>query len=186
MHLSDHMTHGNDIEPLPNELAASFDQFDAGDLLISYASTNLVFVLDPDSLEVKWWRMGIADYQHDPDWEEDGYIRIFNNQLRHKVHGEDFSEIVSIDPVTYESEIIFSGEKTEFTSGCCGRHQVTEYDSRIMTSARQGWALEVDGAGEIVFSYINTYDSEAGKALFLSNALRYPAEYFDGKPWEDC
>ena len=57
------MTHGNDIDPLPAALAPDFPQFAPDDLVISYATTNLLFVLDPESLKVKWWRVGITDYQ---------------------------------------------------------------------------------------------------------------------------
>jgi len=183
---SGHMTHGNDIEPLTEKLAASFDQFEVGDLLISYAPINLVFVLDPDTLKIKWWRVGITDFPHDPDWEADGRITIFNNLLRDMIHGKEFSEIVSIDPKTYKSEIIFSGEKIQFKSGYNGRHQLTEYGTRIITSSAQGWAFEIDDKGEIVFSFINSFSEEENLSLFLSNALHYPAEYFEGKPWEDC
>jgi len=186
MSVTDHMTHGNDIEALTEEFAASFEQFEVGDLLISYASTNLVFILDPDTLEVKWWRVGIVDYQHDPDWEADGRISIFNNQTRHRMHGEKFSEIVSIDPKTYESEVTYSGEKVNFKSMYNGRHQLTKYDTRMITSSNQGWAFEIDNTGEIIFSFINTYNKAENKSLFLSKALRYPTDYFEGIPWEGC
>jgi len=183
---SDHLTHGNDIEPLTEELAAGFEQFEVGDLLISYATNNLVFILDPDTLEVKWWRVGVGDFQHDPDWEPDGHISLFNNQARLAVHGAKFSEIVSIDPKTYESRVIYSGEDNHFMSGWNGSHQLTRYGTRMITSSAQGWAFEVDEAGDTVFSFINLYDHKGNKTLFISDALRLPLDYFEGKPWEDC
>lgn len=181
-----HMTHGNDIEPLTEEFAASFKQFEVGDLLISYASINLVFILDPDTLEVKWWRVGITDYPHDPDWEVDGRITIFNNQTRDMIHGEKFSEIVSINPRDYKSKVIYSGEKNHFRSAYNGRHQLTEHGTRMITSSLQGWAFEVDESGKTVFSFINTYNKKDKNSLFLSNALHFPVDYFEGKPWEKC
>jgi hypothetical protein len=102
------------------------------------------------------------------------------------MHGEKFSEIVSIDPITYESEVVYSGEKNRFKSMYNGRHQLTKYDTRVITSSNQGWAFEVDKTGETIFSFINTYNKKDNKTLFLSKALRYPTEYFEGKPWEDC
>jgi hypothetical protein len=186
MAVSDHMTHGNDIAVLTEEYAVNFEQFEAGDLLISYASTNLLFVLDPDSLKVKWWRIGLGDYQHDPDWELDGRITIFNNQRRGPMYGQKFSKIMSIDPNTYEGKIIYSGEKVHFKSGIAGRQQLTKYNTRMITSSSQGWAFEVDKSGKIVFSFINTVKKENNSSLFLSNALRLSPEYFEGKPWEDC
>lgn len=35
-------------------VAAGFPGLEPGDLELSYASTNLVFIVDPDTLEVKW------------------------------------------------------------------------------------------------------------------------------------
>jgi hypothetical protein len=183
---SANMTHGNDIEPLTEELAENFEQFEEGDLLVNYASINLIFILDPETLEVKWWRVGAADFPHDPDWEADGRITIFNNLARFMIHEKRFSEIVSIDPKTYKSEVIYSGEKEYFSSRYNGRHQLTGYNTRIITSAAQGWAFEIDESGDTVFSFINTYSEEKNESLFLSNALRYTSEYFEGKPWEIC
>jgi len=183
---SGHMTHGNDIDPLTEDMAAHFEQFEVGDLLVNYASTNLVFVLDPDTLEIKWWRVGIVDFPHDPDWEADGRITIFNNQTRDLMHKKKYSEIVSIDPRTFESEIIYSGEKTGFRSKINGRHQLTDFHTRMITSSDQGWVFEIDENGEVIFSFVNVYSGEENKSLFLSNALRVPADYFQGKPWEDC
>jgi hypothetical protein len=60
--------HSNSIDPLPRALLKDFPQVEHGDVLVSYHTTNLLFIVDPDTLEIKWWRVGPWDRQHDPDW----------------------------------------------------------------------------------------------------------------------
>jgi len=182
--VSGNMSHGNDISPLPANLAPNFEQFEAGDLLISYAATNLLFVLDPDSLEIKWWRVGLADGQHDPDWRKNGRISIYDNEFRGGP--EKYSQIVSVDPETYESKVVFDGEKIKFKSLANGMHQRTVYGTRMITSAFQGWAFEVDDTGKVVFSFINVFDGKGRKSLHLSDAYHLPPDFFSGKPWKKC
>jgi len=177
------MTHGNDIEPLPAHLSDAFPMFNPGDLIISYATTNLIFVLDPKTLKIKWWRVGISSYQHDPDWEPNGEIAIFNNNLRVKKYGN----IVSINPVTYKSKILLDGKPPlNFTPGINGRHQLTPFGTRMVTSAQQGWAFEMDENGKIVFSFLNNTNFEEKKSLHLSEAWRFNNDYFERPFWEDC
>ena len=176
------MTHGNDIDPLNEELARLFPQFKPGDILVSYATTNLVFVLDPESLKVKWWRVGATDFQHDPDWEQDGSIVVFSNNKRTR----KFSDIVSINPATYRHEILLKGRKYNFTPGINGMHQKTSYGTRMITSAQQGWAFEVNDRGRLVFSFVNVVDREAGESLHLADALRVEESYFETPFWDAC
>lgn len=178
-----HMSHGNDVEPLPAALASSFPSFEPGDLLVSNATTNLIFVLDPHTLEVKWWRMGVSDLQHDPDWEPDGTISIFSNNTR---ISKPFSDIVSIDPASMKHHVILDGTSLAFKSNFNGRQQLTEFNTTLVTSSQQGWAFEIDSEGEIVFSFVNAIDSKAKKAMHLSESTRYPEDYFDSRFWETC
>jgi hypothetical protein len=176
------MTHGNDIEPLSADLAASFPAFAPGDLLISYATTNLVFVLDPTTLKVKWWRVGITDFQHDPDWEPGGDIVIFSNNWRSRA----YSDIVAIDPTDSQHRIIVSGKQYNFRKGINGNHQRTAYNTRMITSAQQGWTFEVDDAGNRVFSFVNNVDSDTREAMHLSESWRFEESYFQSPFWETC
>lgn len=175
--------HGNDIDPLPRHLAPEFPNFEPGDLLVSFRTINLVFVLDPDTLEIKWWRVGAWDRQHDPDWNRGGYFSVFSNNERGV--GEH-SNIVAIDPGSYEHRILIDGSKFDFYSGINGMHQITDRGTILVTSSTQGRVFEVDQKGEIVFEFLNVYDAESAKTLRLSNARYLPTDYFDFEEHPTC
>jgi arylsulfotransferase ASST len=59
--------------------------FEAGDLLISLRTIDLVAVVDPDDYRVKWWSNGPWIGQHDPDFASDGTISVYNNTGRGRV-----------------------------------------------------------------------------------------------------
>ena len=178
--------HKNDLEPLPSEMAAAFPQFEPGDLLITHRSTNLIFVMDPDDLKVKWWRSGIVRRPHDADWQPDGTISIYDNNMREPVEGNDgamddlnvtrYSKIVSIDPKTYESWVAYDGARDNFYSGARGMHQVLPNGNILITSPHQGRIIEVDSKGDTVFEFLNTYDDK--EMLILSEVRWLPEDYF--------
>lgn len=176
-------SHGNDIEPLPSSLADVFPGFRAGDLLLSYRTQNLVFVLDPETYEVKWWRIGAWDRQHDPDWEPDGRIYVFSNN---QISGRSASDIVAIRPSTFEQEIVVDGSRYAFHSSINGTHQLSPFGTRMITSSTQGFAFEVDASGRPVFVFINAYDREQATALHLSEAMRLDTNYFASEFWKSC
>ncbi len=170
-----HAVHGNDIDPLPKHLVAEFPQFARGDLLVSYHTTNLVFVLDPNTLKIKWWRIGPWDRQHDPDWNLGGYISVFSNNVRGV--GEH-SNIIAIDPRTLKSEILVAGSKYELFSLVNGMHEVTSAGTTLVTSTTQGRIFEVNGDGKVVFDFINLFNADANQTLNVSNARYLGPEFF--------
>ena len=180
---ADDVSHGNDIDPLSPKLAASFDAFDVGDLLLSYRTQNLVFVIDPDTLDVKWWRIGAWGRQHDADWEPDGSISVFGNNVG---SSREFSDIVSIDPETFVHRTILDGEKYGFYSSTNGEQQRSPYGTRMIASTTQGWAFEVDKNNQLVFSFINLYDETSETSLNVSKAVRLNENYFDNEFWKTC
>ncbi len=168
--------HVNDIDPLPRQLAELYPQFNTGDLLISLRSPNLVFVLDPESLKVKWWRQGLTRRQHDPDWSSKGTITIFNNNMH-----RDYSNIMEINPVTYQHHVIVDGKKYNFYTWWRGKHQMLPNDGFLITSTDQGRAFELDADGEITFEIINSY-KKGKEYLAISEARFLPRSYFTALP----
>ena len=76
------MFHPNDLEVLQPEMADVFDQFEAGDLLLSFRNLDLVMVVDRDSLAITWWSHGPWRRQHDPDFLADGRISLSTTTTR--------------------------------------------------------------------------------------------------------
>ena len=185
----DDISHGNDIEPLPEALASLFPGFAPGDLLVSFRTQNLVFVLDPETLKVKWWRIGAWDRQHDPDWEVDGRIGVYSNNAATAFRsgdGDQYSDIVAIDPVTMDYSVILRGDDYGFFSAVNGDHQRTAFGTRMVTSTTQGWAFEVDQDGKIVSAFLNVYDAQEEQSLNISEAHHLPLDYFETEFWKTC
>ncbi len=165
--------HPNDVEPLLPEMADAFPQFEAGDLLISLRSINLIYVADPKTLKIKWWRMGSWRRQHDPDWQPDGTITVYDNNMHRGV-----SRIVQIDPKDYSTRILFDGRRENFYTWMRGKHQVLENGNILITSPQQGRVFEVTPGGEVVFEFLNVYNQETHEMLLVSEAVYLPEDFF--------
>jgi hypothetical protein len=168
--------HINDIDPLPMELEKYYSGFKAGDLLVSFRSCNLIFVVDQNTLAVKWWRQGLTRRQHDPDWNDHGSITIFNNNMHRK-----YSHIVELYPLTQKSRLLVDGAKYNFYTWQQGKHQFLPNNGVLITSPQQGRVFEVDASGNITFEFLNTYSEEKGM-LMLSEARFLPLDFFGDLP----
>ncbi|WP_282608357.1 arylsulfotransferase family protein [Pelagibius sp. Alg239-R121] len=175
--------HGNDIEALTAAMLPAFPGFEKGDLLLSFRTTNLVFVLDPDSLKIKWWRVGPWDRQHDPDWNPDGTISVFSNNERGV---GKYSNIISINPQTYEFQTLVDGSNYDFRSSFNGMHQITDRGSVLISSGLQGRLFEVDRNGEVIFDFVNSYSWEHQRALRVSEARYLERDFFSFEGFPTC
>jgi hypothetical protein len=174
--------HSNDIEALPRGLERYYPQFRAGDLLVSVRQPDLIFVMDPQNLKVKWWRQGLARRPHDPDWNDDGTITIFNNNSQ-RVH----SNILELDPKTMDYDIAVDGKEYQFYTQIRGKHQRISDGRYLITSSNQGRVFEVGPKGDVTFEFLNLYDDktqEEGKSelLVVSEAVFLPIDYFKELP----
>ncbi len=170
--------HLNDVDPLPPALAPAFPQFEVGDLLVSMRELNLVFILDPATKRIRWWRVGAWQRQHDPDWLPDGRIAVFDNRMRRGT-----SRIVAIDPRTYAVSTLVDGAKTRFFTAARGMQQVLPTGGVLVASANQGRVFETDEKGRIVLDIINSVSSDAGATWFMSQAIWFPADALNPAAW---
>lgn len=166
--------HLNDVEPLPRDLADRFPMFAPGDLLISARETNLLFVLDPNTLAIKWWIIGATIRQHDPDWLSNGRVSVFNNRM-----ARDYSEIVEIDPSTFARTVTVDGRKIDFYSRVRGKQQSIPGGGWLITSAQQGRTVEVSSGGEVALEFYSVLRDEGPLFGLMSEAVFLPEEAID-------
>ena len=171
--------HPNDAEPLPEAYAEAFPQFEVGDLLVSLRSLNLIFIFSPKDLKIKWWKSGAWRRQHDPDWQADGTITVFNNNMH-----RDISTVVKINPKTYEHQIMYEGSEEKFYTWMRGKHELLSNGHLVLSSPQQGRVFELNQDGEVVFEFVNRYDEQ--KSMLVSELLTLPIDYFDEDAFKDC
>lgn len=167
--------HPNDIEPLPASMADAFPQFSTGDLLISLKSISLVAVLDRVTHEFLWASSGPWHHQHDPDWQPDGTITIFNNNM-----DRGRSNIVKIDPKTGAASVLFPDIAPMFYSAVMGNHQRLPNGNWLILSSMEGRVIEVTDTGETVREYSNIINDKYNAAV--PNVEFLPLDYFDEMP----
>lgn len=171
--------HLNEVEELPERLAGAFPMFEAGDLLVSLRNLNMVLVTDANATRVKWHKTGPWVRQHDPDWQPDGRITIFDNHPDPKGGG---SRIVAVDPKTGKTETLYGGRKGQFfLTPERGLHQIQPDGGILIAEANYGRAFQVDRSGRIVWEYVNRFDD--ARTAWLSGASIYPRSYFTVSDW---
>ncbi len=148
--------HTNDVEPLDASLAGEYPLFDTGDLLVSLRWLNLVFVSDPETMEVKWHASDPFVWQHDPDFLGDGWIGVFdNNRVRGEATGEG-SRIIAFQPHTDSVDVLFQPAHLDrFYTHERGKWQQLENGNMLLTEAATGRVVEVSPDGRAVWEWIH-------------------------------
>ena len=99
--------------------------------------------------------------QHDPDFNLDGSISIFDNDSHNK-----FSRIVALNVSTYDMSVLLDGKHFGFSNAIHGNHQILE-DSSIVVVDFKGRVIHADKEGKLLFSFLNSFDQT--KNLTLRN-----------------
>ncbi|QBF30551.1 arylsulfotransferase family protein [Thalassococcus sp. S3] len=165
--------HPNDAEPLTPDLADVFPMFEVGDVMISLRELNMIAVVDPDTGLMRWWQHGPWMKQHDPDFEPDGTISVYDNAT-----GTGASKIWSVDPSTRELRTLFSGsEDVPFYSWQRGKHQLLENGNILLVEPEHGRALEVAPDGQPVWERHVIWDDTYNTVI--TEARHVPADFFE-------
>ena len=177
------VVHLNDVEELPAALAGRFPQFRKGDLLLSLREGNMLVILDPDTLAIKWYQVGPWIQQHDADWQPDGTVTVFNNNYDAsggRVFGG--SSVMKVDFTGGEVQTLYGERPTQamYTS-TQGDHQVLPNGNLLIVESNSGRLLEVTDTGDIVWEYINRYSDQ--EVVRIPDAVRYPPGYFQVEDW---
>lgn len=166
--------HPNDVEMLRPELADAFPMFEAGDLMFSLRELNLVAVVDPQTGVLKWWQHGPWFKQHDPDFEPDGTMTVFDNAT-----GSTRSRILRIDPRNNSISVDFEGTEDEpFYTWRRGKHQTLPNGNLLLTEAEHGRLLEVSATWDVVWTHDMVWDAEDN--LIVTEARYVPETFFTG------
>jgi hypothetical protein len=170
--------HPNDVDVLSPKMAALFPAFEVGDLLLSFRSINLITVIDPDTLKVKWFSHGEFSHQHDPDWGYNGEIIVYDNRP-HSTH----SRIISIDVETKRPRVLVDGEALGFYR-FAGGNQHVHSDGRVLFN-NGGEALQVNEENQAVF-YFQNRRPYVSKRAYLISTVRYVTEEEFSEWVESC
>ena len=160
--------HPNDIEEVSAAFAKQSSMFEAGDLMLSFKTINLVLVIDPASYEIKWWSHGPWRFQHDPDLRSDGKISVYDNNP-----DRGSSRILTIDPSTREVSDELSDLTFSFYSEYRGKHQYLPNGNVIIVVPEEGRVVEVTNTGRKVLEFNNIspfwqeYNEDVENAVWL-------------------
>ena len=168
--------HLNDVEPLPDSMAAEYPLFEGGDLVVSLRDPNLIFVLDPDSRTVKWHASAAFIDQHDPDFVGGGRIGVFDNNRDGTRRGSMLggSRIVFLEPHTDSVATRFPTSRSDpFYTPLRGKWQLLANGNLLLTEAQAGRVAEVSPDGETVWEWIHEPVGE-GRVAPVTGARRYP------------
>lgn len=169
--------HPNDVEELLPDIAAAFPMFEAGDLLISIREPDLVAVISPAG-DLKWAQSGPWLRQHDPDFDPNGTITIYDNS-----RDRPQSLILSVNPSNGEVGDVLPDIKVPFKSEYRGTHQRLPNGNMLLTVPEQGQVLELaEGGRDLVLAFNNVSHRNPIYNEDVANAKWLPEGFFTTLP----
>jgi hypothetical protein len=179
------VTHLNDVEPLGPSMAKEYPLFEAGHLLVSLRELSLVFVFDPESLDVKWHASDPFIYQHDPDFIGNGWVGVFDNNYDLTDRGGMLggSRIVFLRPHTGSVDIRFPTAQSEpFYTDVRGKWQRLQNGNFLLTESEAARVVGVDPEGRTVWEWVQK-PSQDSKIPPVPRAIRTDLNVSEVSSW---
>lgn len=150
--------HLNDVDIFPTGLAS--DVFEPGDIMFSLRNINGIFVVDSETLALKFQSVGRVMRHHDPDFLSGDRISVFDNRnftLGSK-SGQARSRIVELDAKTGAYTVVLGESESEyaFFTEIMGNHQRLDNGNMLIVSTKEGRLMEFTGDGRLAWRMDNT------------------------------
>lgn len=171
---TDDIMHLNDVEVLSEDIAGQYPLFEAGDLVVSMRDLNSIAVLDQEGA-IKWLDAVNFNQQHDPDFEGNGWIAVFDNRTGIPNPNSEIgsSLLRSINPANGEVRDLYGADVDEqFYTQWMGKHQKLENGNRLVTEATAGRVFEVSPDGDTVWEWVGAQFGD-GLVPEVSEGSRY-------------
>jgi len=152
-----------------------------GNILLSFAWTNTIAVINKATGDIKWrWGPGDLGFQHDATELDNGNILVFDNG-RNRPLTRVYSRVIEINPTSGEIEWEYKADPPHsFYASFIGGCQRLPNRNTLICEGPLGRFFEVTPAGEIVWEYINPFYHEHpsfGRTNMTFRAYRYGPDY---------
>lgn len=165
-------THANDVSVITSEFAAHHAFTEAGHVMISLRTLDLLAILDLERADVVWAKRGPWVHQHDPDPLPNGRLLVFDNFGKTTAGG--MSRVLEIDPVTTAVHWRFEGTESEpFESLTRSTQQPLPNGNLQIVESDGARILEVTRDGAIVWEFRNPKTRKDGaEVAIIADAQR--------------
>ena len=149
--------HLNDIDTFPEGMESEI--FETGDVMFSLRNISGIFVMDPDTLALKYVNVGQVMRQHDPDFVEGDWISVFDNRTfsMDAQAPATGSRIIEFNAVTGERRVVVDGAdpETEFFSQIMSVHQPLPNGNTLIVVSDDGRLVEYTPDRKLAWRYEN-------------------------------
>jgi hypothetical protein len=166
------LLHTNHVQVFDGSLAHRSPLFREGNLLVSMRTINTIAIIDPETLDVVWaWGPTNLHRQHHPTLIDNGNIIIFDN-------GHSRSQIVEVDPLTFEVEWRYA-PRGNFISRYRGSVQRLANGNSLVTESDRGYVFELTPDHDIVWRFANPDVNQDNYRIAIWRMTRFARDELD-------